>query len=64
MLDQQIAGTLCTIPCVSAFHSAAFIVCPGLHDAAKMEIRTQATATTLKMTVTIPATSMMEVRLR
>ena len=32
MLDQQIAGTLCTIPCVSAFHSAAFIVCPGLHD--------------------------------
>ena len=64
MLDQQIAGTLCTMPCVSAFHSAASIVCPGPHDVAKMEIRTQTTRATLKMTVTIPATSMIEVRLR
>ena len=64
MLDQQIVGTLRTMPCVSAFHSAASIVCPGPHDVAKMEIRTQTTRATLKMTVTIPATSMIEVRLR
>ena len=55
--------TLCTMPCVSAFHSPASITCPGSQDAGKMEIRTQATRATLKMTVTIPATSMMEVRL-
>ena len=55
--------TLCTMPCVSAFHSPASITCPGSQDAGKMEIRTQATRAALKMTVTIPATSMMEVRL-
>ena len=31
------------MPCVSAFHSAASIACPGSHDVAKMEIRTQTT---------------------